>query len=294
LQAARLKLKKTAQINEIDDRLRQLKELVTNEEKMHAKDLHKIFLFSSPKLYLTVVTHLLMLISLYLGVWITHFVSHAHLIGLSEGAGEFVTVLPGLIASFLYGSITKSAVLLKCITKLDTDVLEEVLESAEESKDLGLQVKDKMMKKLSDMGDPETALRLLFEEIDVDGSEVLSREEFHDFCVMLKLSFSKKKWRHIFREIDRNQNDEISYEELFLFLFPNNNAAIRQETRRANARKKEVLAKAASLQMSRRIASTTLSPRSEDSDAGNTSNAQPASTSKATDVTIEEIDELDV
>ncbi len=296
LQTAKLKLKKTAQVHHIDDRLRKLKDLVTNEEKMHAKDLHKIFFFNNPQLYHSIVTHLLMLISLYLGVWITHFVSHAHLMGLADGAGEFVTVLPALVASFFYGSITKSAVLLKCITKLDTDVLEEVLESAEESRDLGLQVKDKMMKKLSDMGDPQTALRLLFEEIDVDGSEVLSREEFHDFCVMLKLSFSKKKWRHIFREIDRNQNDEISYEELFLFLFPDNNAAMRQENRREAARKRQVLAKAESVRdrVSRKIASTTLSPRVNEGASAPSRTLVVEAEHNNNDVSVEEIDELEV
>jgi hypothetical protein len=122
-------------------------------------------------------------------------------------------------------------------------VLDEVLEQSESSRDLGLQVKQKMIRRLSSLGQPETHLRLLFNEIDVDGSQVLSRDEFLSFCVAMNITFSKKKWRHIFREIDRDANNEVSYEELFLFLFPDNNAALSQEKRRAMHRQRLVRAK---------------------------------------------------
>ena len=122
-------------------------------------------------------------------------------------------------------------------------MLDEVLEQSESSRDLGLQVKQKMIRRLSSLGQPEMHLRLLFNEIDVDGSQVLSRDEFLSFCAVMNITFSKKKWRHIFREIDRDANDEVSYEELFLFLFPDNNAALSHEKRRATHRLRMVRAK---------------------------------------------------
>jgi Ca2+-binding EF-hand superfamily protein len=183
-----------------------------------------------------------MLISLYIGLWLTHFISHADLLW-DDGGGRFLTILPGIISSIMYGIIVRSTVLLKAVTKLDTDVLEEVLEHGETSKELGLQVKQKMIRRLSSLGEPEQHLRLLFNEIDVDGSQVLSREEFLSFCHAMGITFSKKKWRQIFREIDRDANDEVSYEELFLFLFPDNDAALNQEKRRARQRQRIVEAK---------------------------------------------------
>jgi hypothetical protein len=122
-------------------------------------------------------------------------------------------------------------------------VLDEVLEQSESSRDLGLQVKQKMIRRLSSLGQPEMHLRLLFNEIDVDGSQVLSREEFLSFCVAMNITFSKKKWRLIFREIDRDANNEVSYQELFLFLFPDNNAALSHEKRCALHRQRMVRAK---------------------------------------------------
>ena len=82
-----------------------------------------------------------------------------------------------------------------------------------------------MIRRLSSLGQTEMHLRVLFNEVEVDGSQVLSRDEFLSFCAVMNITFSKKKWRHIFREIDRDANDEVSCEELFLFLFPDNNAA---------------------------------------------------------------------
>ena len=237
---AKMKLKKYKSIASIEDRLTRLKKAFTSHGN---DDMKKIFLCANPSAYFGVVEHLLMLISLYIGLWLTYVVSHADYIA-PDGVGRFVTIAPGIIASSLFGLIVRSTVMLKCLTRLDTDVLEEVLEQSESSRDLGSQVKQKMLRRLSALGEPEKHLRLLFDEIDVDGSEVLSREEFHQFCAYMNVTFSKRKWRIIFREIDRDANDEISYEELFLFLFPEHEAARNQERRRAAARARVVKKKA--------------------------------------------------
>jgi hypothetical protein len=42
----------------------------------------------------------------------------------------------------------------------------------------------------------------------------------------MKITFSKKKWAAIFAEIDKNYDDEIAFEELFVFLFPNHDKAL--------------------------------------------------------------------
>ena len=238
IRGAKLKLKKYTSVAEIDMLLQRLKTVVTTD---HEADFKSIFLFNSPRLFYFFVEHLMMLISLYIALWLTHFVSHADLLFESaEGMGRFVTILPGIISSFLYALVVRSTVLLQAVTHLDTDVLYEVLEISESSRDLGRLVQQKMLRRLTSLGEPEKHLRLLFDEIDVDGSQVLSRDEFISFCAVMNVTFSKKKWRQIFREIDRDANDEISYEELHLFLFPDNNAALSQEKRRAVQRQRTV------------------------------------------------------
>lgn len=42
----------------------------------------------------------------------------------------------------------------------------------------------------------------------------------------MKITFSRKKWSPIFSEIDKNYDDEIAFEELFIFLFPNHDRAL--------------------------------------------------------------------
>lgn len=42
----------------------------------------------------------------------------------------------------------------------------------------------------------------------------------------MKITFSRKKWSAIFSEIDKNYDNEIAFEELFIFLFPNHDRAL--------------------------------------------------------------------
>lgn len=48
----------------------------------------------------------------------------------------------------------------------------------------------------------------------------------------IDIHFSRRKWQQIFREIDLNYDDKISFEELFLFLFPNHDVGLALERKR--------------------------------------------------------------
>ena len=68
--------------------------------------------------------------------------------------------------------------------------------------------------------------------IDTNHSMLLSRLEFKAFLSQLHITFSNKRWKQIFRAIDRNMDDEISFDELFLFIFPTQDEAIIKEKKR--------------------------------------------------------------
>jgi len=85
------------------------------------------------------------------------------------------------------------------------------------------------------LGDPEASLGKLFREIDLDGSDLLSREEFKIFLGNMGITFSRKMWRQIFHQVDENYDDEISFNELFIFLFPNHDKALAEELKRVKA-----------------------------------------------------------
>lgn len=52
------------------------------------------------------------------------------------------------------------------------------------------------------------------------------------FLEGLRISFSKRKWSLIFREIDRDYDNEITFPELLLFVFPDNSRAKQEEQTR--------------------------------------------------------------
>jgi hypothetical protein len=128
---------------------------------------------------------------------------------------------------------------------------------AEDARQLGLELRAKLLRKIQsedDSRDPKEVLRELFCAIDEDGSDKLrsghlpihiliwwcialsleflvnvcmcvysSRAEFKEIMFRLGMTFSKKKWNKIFHEIDLNFDDEVSKSPIiaavFLYVF---------------------------------------------------------------------------
>mmetsp|Transcript_12320 Transcript_12320/g.16923 ORF Transcript_12320/g.16923 Transcript_12320/m.16923 type:complete len:799 (+) Transcript_12320:68-2464(+) len=179
----------------------------------------RVFFLSNPTLYFEIVKFLLMVISAYNALWLINFIS------ISQGIWKLVTILPGVFSAMMFSYTVKIAALLKGIAVIDNDALLEVLEQTEHARQLGDEIRDKLLTKLSVGGDPISTLYNLFKEIDDDGSNKLSRLEFEDLLHEFNLSFSRKKMRQIFHEIDRNFDDSISFHEFFIFLFPDHDIA---------------------------------------------------------------------
>jgi hypothetical protein len=104
IQKAKLKLKKYKSMTSVDDRLQRLKGIVIASSQ---KEFRNIFIFSSPSAFFFVVEHLLMLISLYIGLWLTHVVSHADLIAEADGMGRLITIAPGMLSSVMFALIVR-------------------------------------------------------------------------------------------------------------------------------------------------------------------------------------------
>lgn len=109
----------------------------------------------------------------------------------------------------------------------------EVIEQTEGSRLLGETIREKLLHRLSRVeGDAYSILRNLFDEIDKNRSNKLSRVEFEILMDRLEVNFSRKKWKQIYHEIDRNYDDEISFDEFFIFLFPSHDFAQANEIKR--------------------------------------------------------------
>eukprot|EP01035_Chromulina_nebulosa_P021149 gene21149-27403_t len=134
--------------------------------------------------------------------------------------------IKGLISFVLYVYVVKCGALLKALIFLDHDTVEEIIEQTETSHQLAQTMKDKMISRLKDMGDPEVELFNLYHLMDNSGHNTLRRSELQLFVEAMGITFSRKRWRQMFRQIDSDNDDSISFEELVLFVFPEHNAAI--------------------------------------------------------------------
>jgi Ca2+-binding EF-hand superfamily protein len=228
-------IKKRVKINK--HREAEVEEKETGPEALMGKDdFRSIFWLGKPAWYFNLVQTQVMFIAFYLSLWICNFLTVSYVIAQGDSTKHakwvFLSLLPGVLSMALYMYCVRTAALLRSIVEVDTDAMLEIIEQTEGTRFLGQMMRTRMLEKLRDMGDPEQELKVLFEEIDDNNSNLLSRREFQIFLEALGITFSRKKWSQIFVEIDLNNDDEISFRELFLFLFPDNDSAKLEEARR--------------------------------------------------------------
>ncbi len=211
--------------------------------KKSVDDISSAYFFSHPALFFDFVEALNMVVSFYLALWFTNFGSACYQTPY-VGNWMVASLAPGLICFVIYLYIVRTAALLRAITFFDSDIAKETIEEAEDIQALGEQLRERLNKKLAEIGGKhEQELKILFRQADDDGSMCLSRSEFQVMMEALDITYSKKRWAQIFREIDRNFDDNISFEEFFLFIYPKNDNAIAAERKRLKIVRERVRSK---------------------------------------------------
>jgi len=212
-------------------------------ESSTSTGLNQVFLFGRPGLYFDAVAITMMPVSFYLALWVTNFVSSGAFMD-DHVAWQIGSIAPGVGAGLLYMYSIRVASLLMAVTQVDHDAVEEILEQTESAKFLQTEMREKILAKLEEIGNPREELFNLFKSIDDNNSGLLSRNEFQIFLNELNITFSRRKWAQIFAEIDKDGSDELDYEELFLFIFPESNEAKKMEHRRRKEMENRVSRKA--------------------------------------------------
>ena len=93
-----------------------------------------------------------------------------------------ISLIPLILTIVLIIYIIRSAALLRLVTSLDSDTLQQAIENAESSNEIAENLRTKILSRLNEIGsDDELQLKLLFQQIDADGSDLLSRTEFQEF-----------------------------------------------------------------------------------------------------------------
>jgi len=159
------------------------------------------------------------------------------------------------IAFFCFLVAIKSAVLLLAMDRLDTDSLMEVIEQTEGARNLEKEIRDAVLEfmntvPVSDDVTVKQKLMRIFNTIDSDNSGYLCRNELGSFLDSLNIHFSKRKWKQVFRHMDRNQEcaNRITFDEFYLFIFPQDPEAIRAEQDRLKQERENERMKALTMQ----------------------------------------------
>lgn len=194
-------------------------------------DLSALFFLGSPDLFFSLIPLCSMVISFYLALWLTNFLQSS-IYQLHSKSWAIISIIPSVLSFLCFSYVVKTAALLKAVIYADHECVEETIEQTEGSIALGAEVREKFLIRLKGVEDQEKELWKIFSRIDDNASAKLSRNEFQSFIESIGISFSLRKWHQIFREIDRNFDDEVSFNELFLFIFPDHEIAIEYEKNR--------------------------------------------------------------
>jgi hypothetical protein len=202
-----------------------------------------VFWLGRPELYFESVQVLFMVIAFYAALWLTVMASSAN-----SSVWKFLSVLPAILICCFFFYIVKTAALLKAIYEVDTDTMLEVIEETEAAQQLSEEVRERVLERLdATQEDPFDEIQRLYSEIDIDGTDALSRREFGLFMETMGVSFSNRKWEKIYKEIDRNYDNEISLNEFLLFLYPDHDKALSDENKRLKAISQRVMDRASTL-----------------------------------------------
>ena len=168
-----------------------------------------------------------------------------------------ITILPGISSSYMFFYIVKTASLLKAISILDHDLMIETIEDTQAVKQLSDELRAKVIQQLNTTAtsndnnsndsnnnqriDPYKKLESIFKDLDSSQNGYLSLTEFLQLSEILDINFSKRRWKQVYRIIDKNFDNQVSFQEFYVFLYPEHELAKSLENRRMKIIKKRVL-----------------------------------------------------
>ena len=131
----------------------------------------------------------------------------------------------------ILGSVAESCSLLMAVKEINQEVLLEVLKETLETNKVVDHLRVKLMSRLQrkfdptgrSKGSPEQLRPLvlrLFNEIDRDSSGYIDKTEFRILLRKLNITYADKRFKLLYRGVDESNAGGISFEELEMFLFP--------------------------------------------------------------------------
>ena len=194
----------------------------------------------------------MMIISLYIAMWLSYIAGTT-----TTWIWTLITILPGISSSYMFFYIVKTASLLKAISILDHDLMIETIEDTQAVKQLSDELRAKVIQQLNTTTtsndnnsndsnknqriDPYKKLESIFKDLDSSQNGYLSLTEFLQLSEILDINFSKRRWKQVYRIIDKNFDNQVSFQEFYVFLYPEHELAKSLENRRMKIIKNRVL-----------------------------------------------------
>jgi Ca2+-binding EF-hand superfamily protein len=247
----------------IEDQLEEIKEIENEEKEENAGCLHSfikcitqafatsesignlqsIFWLNSSGMFFSMVELVLLLQCFYMAMWATQLVPMIVLYGENVVSWIIWFTVPIIINFMIIRLTLTRAVMLQAICGVHAEVLGEVKEEAIEEEHCldklrhavrerfsGLNAKD-LHGKLSkeELTKMKVNLKLLFDKYDKDGSGDIGKKEFLQLLTDLKVFLSKRAFKILWQAVDYDLSGEISWEEMFIILFPELKSLLKEE-----------------------------------------------------------------
>ena len=206
-------------------------------------ELQSIFIFGSAELYFTMVELCLLLQCFYIAMWATQVIPMIVLYHENQWAWGIAFTLPGVYNFLIIRMILTRAVMLQAICGVHAEVLGEVKEEAIEEEHCLDKLRKAVRNRFTTTGVTDdnselseellTAMKVnfknLFTKYDDDGSGDIGTAEFLTLLTDLKVYISKRAFKILWQAIDFDLSGEISWDEMFIILFPELKSAMKAE-----------------------------------------------------------------
>lgn len=182
-------------------------------------DFHSVYVFGEPTYFIRAIEIAIMFNCLYMAFWLSNFITIAGDTANShdwEILHELAMLIPITVVMPCVTYISETASLLSAISELNLHVIYQVLCDTEDTQNLLRDFRKKLRARIvalqSHNFDKDEVLRILFDEIDRDGSGVIDPTEFRLLLRHLKLKYSDDRFKRLFHAIAGDT--EITFEEL--------------------------------------------------------------------------------
>lgn len=199
-----------------------------SKRRLHSK----IFLFGSSGLYYRSVELGLLFQCFYISIWATQIMP------LAQRADEmngwiFAFTLPIIFNTLLVGLTLHRSVMLKTASELHSDIVgtvcEECIKETQVTGDLRTRVRNKLIDTATPRKMWKSYIRDQFLSFDVDENGSLDRLEFREFLGSLNIYIGRSHFDILWEAIDLDLSGKITWDELFVVVFPEFKSDIRDE-----------------------------------------------------------------